>query len=439
MRRRLAFSLVELLVVIAIITVLIALIAAGFSRARELARRTACLSNLHQLSLAANSYAAHYRGTYPCDYDEPTGYWCKELVLFDDDIAANIICPDATTGTGAVGTASQAWGSVPTAGSVLSPQYGWLSGTTASYGMNNWIDPSGGGLAALASFNALDFRGNETFNGNVISAVSITSKGGNTFNGNLVSGGTISVNGGGTVNGNQYPNTVGVSPPNVQTIWNQITQYDNPYPTSGSGTIDFTTHPYLIINGSWDANGQITIIGTGTLLVSGNVTCHGQFGANMNIVTLGSVTITGQLNLQGSIYCNGDFTNDGGHNINGVVVVGGTYTSKGNGSFTEATPPPFDPRSTCRILNARTPIFADCNWVDASPQDTDPVPANLQTGDTSLSSNDELGRFCIDRHLGAINVSYLDGSAQTVPLVGLWQQPWSNNFYPTTVTVNASW
>jgi prepilin-type N-terminal cleavage/methylation domain-containing protein len=51
------FTLLELLSVIAIIGVLATLVLAGLPAARERARRTACLSNLRQLSLAATIYA----------------------------------------------------------------------------------------------------------------------------------------------------------------------------------------------------------------------------------------------------------------------------------------------------------------------------------------------------------------------------------------------
>jgi prepilin-type N-terminal cleavage/methylation domain-containing protein/prepilin-type processing-associated H-X9-DG protein len=60
-----AFTLVELLVVIAIIAVLIAILLPSILRAKESANRVKCASNLRQIGLAEQMYAAENKGHYP--------------------------------------------------------------------------------------------------------------------------------------------------------------------------------------------------------------------------------------------------------------------------------------------------------------------------------------------------------------------------------------
>ncbi|QNN23472.1 type II secretion system protein [Planctomycetales bacterium ZRK34] len=66
-----AFTLIELLVVISIIALLIAILLPSLSKARELARRTVCLSNLRQMHTVYTTYASGNKGMYP---DEDAGY-----------------------------------------------------------------------------------------------------------------------------------------------------------------------------------------------------------------------------------------------------------------------------------------------------------------------------------------------------------------------------
>lgn len=61
------FTLIELLVVIAIVAILAAIIFPVFSRARENARKTTCMSNLRQLGLALHMYAQDWDEGFPID------------------------------------------------------------------------------------------------------------------------------------------------------------------------------------------------------------------------------------------------------------------------------------------------------------------------------------------------------------------------------------
>jgi prepilin-type N-terminal cleavage/methylation domain-containing protein len=80
MRRRTvgtaAFTLIELLVVIAIIAILAAILFPVFSRAREKARQSTCLSNVRQINLGLQQYTQDYDERFPVDLPEADQtYW----------------------------------------------------------------------------------------------------------------------------------------------------------------------------------------------------------------------------------------------------------------------------------------------------------------------------------------------------------------------------
>ena len=99
--RRAGFTLIELLVVISIITVLIAIALPVFSRAREKARQTACMANLHQLAMAVRMYRMDM-GHFPGPYDPVTGEGGLNALspAYLDNRKA-LICPDDLMDTGA--------------------------------------------------------------------------------------------------------------------------------------------------------------------------------------------------------------------------------------------------------------------------------------------------------------------------------------------------
>jgi len=63
--KRKGFTLIELLVVIAIIAILAAILFPVFSRAREQARKAACMSNAKQIGMALMMYCQDWDETYP--------------------------------------------------------------------------------------------------------------------------------------------------------------------------------------------------------------------------------------------------------------------------------------------------------------------------------------------------------------------------------------
>ena len=104
MRTRKAFTLVELLVVVAIIAILAAILFPTFSRAREKARQTSCLSNTKQLALASVMYSSDYDGMYVNNWlnNGVSGFSWLEMIQPYVKNWALMNCPSMTYAPGAV-------------------------------------------------------------------------------------------------------------------------------------------------------------------------------------------------------------------------------------------------------------------------------------------------------------------------------------------------
>jgi prepilin-type N-terminal cleavage/methylation domain-containing protein len=127
-RREQGFTLIELLVVIAIISILAAILFPVFARARESARRTACLSNMKQVTSGILMYTQDYDEVLPyqqdgdlCDYGKsPHAVWINSVMPYVKNKQV-WSCPSADKGT--------QWGPLPTA---MSDSNYWYNGQASA-------------------------------------------------------------------------------------------------------------------------------------------------------------------------------------------------------------------------------------------------------------------------------------------------------------------
>jgi prepilin-type N-terminal cleavage/methylation domain-containing protein/prepilin-type processing-associated H-X9-DG protein len=99
------FTLIELLIVICILALLVAILVPSLSRARLLAKRTACYANLHAIGIAAAAYQTEYGSYIPINwgnldnsYRNQWGSWRVMLLPYVPAVTT-FNCPAARDGS----------------------------------------------------------------------------------------------------------------------------------------------------------------------------------------------------------------------------------------------------------------------------------------------------------------------------------------------------
>ncbi len=79
------------------------------------------------------------------------------------------------------------------------------------------------------------------------------------------------------------------------------------------------------------------------------------------------------------------------------------------------------------------PVVTDAMWVGGFPYSHD-VPAAAQW-DQTIGGGHQTNRFALDRHDGAVEVAFIDGSARRVALPDLWTLRWNHDYTPREIAL----
>ena len=97
--RKTGFTLVEIMIVVAIIGLLAAIAIPAFMRARDNARKSACINNLRQIDGAKDQYAVEQGGTNGMNFDITagggTGSGWNLLCPYIKDLSNKVFCAAA--------------------------------------------------------------------------------------------------------------------------------------------------------------------------------------------------------------------------------------------------------------------------------------------------------------------------------------------------------
>jgi prepilin-type N-terminal cleavage/methylation domain-containing protein/prepilin-type processing-associated H-X9-DG protein len=138
----------------------------------------------------------------------------------------------------------------------------------------------------------------------------------------------------------------------------------------------------------------------------------------------GGATLRWTFKAGGTVVSEGSYGfNAWNHRLEGGAAGGGQQFSGGPASRY------FRPGEK---FSVQVPGFADAIWPDAWPRESDAIPPNVINGQPQGSAPNQnmMARFVIDRHSRKVNVAFLDGHGEAVPLPSLWELRWHAQWQP---------
>ncbi len=114
------------------------------------------------------------------------------------------------------------------------------------------------------------------------------------------------------------------------------------------------------------------------------------------------------------------------------------------GNMNEFVPSDMQDAPYTKMIDVRnpgkTPVFADSNWVDSWPQNTNTLhPELISDPQTYYDQGDRangtsvtaMGRFLVNRHFNLrINIAFMDNHVEMIDMEDLWTLAWHRNARP---------
>jgi prepilin-type processing-associated H-X9-DG protein len=151
---------------------------------------------------------------------------------------------------------------------------------------------------------------------------------------------------------------------------------------------------------------------------------HGRVTTVSSIYSAWGIYKTGAMTYQGQTYESEPNGLCGSYGLNAYLL----DIPKTGPYYVGSVPAQWYWRGLTNVPNADgVPMFIDALRFDLWPQDTDPPAASEMSSGWS-SNVTHMAKCCLNRHDGAVNCLFVDGSVRKVGLKELWTLKWHKSF-----------